>query len=145
MSQPLAHAAADPAETPGASCLLVEAGGRRLACAFPAVLEVGQIDGVTPVPRGADWLLGMIQWRGRLLTLVDAGRLFGMRPSRIGWIVVLRGLRVDVAFAVDAILGTDDLEGLADLVLDGEALAAHPAMQPGAGASTASPPPFEAA
>ena len=122
-------------DSPGASCLLVEAGGRRLACAFPSVLEVGRFGQVTPVPGGSPWLLGLIQWRGRLLTVVDAGRLFGYQPSRAQRIVVLRGLRVDTALAVDAILGTDDPGGTADLVLDAEALSAHPALQPGAAAS----------
>jgi len=130
-------------DIPGASCLLVEAGGRRLACAFSAVQEVGRVDHLTAVPGGSAWLLGMIQWRGRLLTVLDAGRLFGYRPCQARWLVVLRGLRVDTALIVDAIVGTEDPDGTADLVLDAEALAAHPALQPGAAAS--SPTPNEAA
>jgi hypothetical protein len=129
----------DDAPVPGASCLLVEAGGRRLACAYSAVVEVGRVDRITPVPGGAPWLAGLVQWRGRLLTLIDAGRLFGRCPSRARWIVVLRGLRVETALVVDAILGTDDKGGTADLVLDTEALAAHPALQPGAAAGAPAP------
>lgn len=136
---PRAIESTNPADTPGASCLLVEAGGRHLACAFPVVLEVGRTDQVTPVPGGSPWLVGMIQWRGRLLTALDAGRLFGYRPCQARWLVVLRGLRVDTALIVDAIVGTEDPNGTADLVLDAEALAAHPALQPGAAAGVPSP------
>ncbi len=87
---------------------------------------------MTRVPGGAEWLTGLIQWHGRLLTLVDAGRLFGSQATCSRLIVVLRGLRVEAALAVDAIIATDDTDGSADLVLDAEALAAHPALQPGA-------------
>jgi hypothetical protein len=127
------------ADEAGAACLLIEAGGRRLACAYSVVLEVGRIDSITPVPGGADWLAGLVQWRGRLLTLIDAGRLFGLRPTQGRWIVVLRGLRVETALVVDALLGTDDPGGTAALVLDSEALAAHPALQPGAAAGAPAP------
>ncbi len=127
------------ADSPGSSCLLVEAGGKRLACAFSVVLEVGRVQQITPVPGGSVWLVGLIQWRGRLLTVLDAGRLFGYRPCQAKWLVVLTGLRVDTALIVDAIVGTDDRDGTADLVLDAEALAAHPALQPGAAASVPAP------
>jgi chemotaxis signal transduction protein len=136
---PAAHDSTTRADTPGSACLLVEAGGKRLACAFPAVLEIGRIDQLSPVPGGSPWLLGLIQWRGRLLTVVDAGRLFGYEPSHGGWLVVLRGLHVDTALAVDGILGTEDPDGKADVVLDSEALSAHPALQPGAAACLHAP------
>ncbi|HTE05702.1 MAG TPA: chemotaxis protein CheW [Planctomycetota bacterium] len=132
-----------PADTQGTCCLLVEAGARKLACSFAAVLMVGSYEHVAQVPGSSHWLLGLIQWRGRLLTVVDAGRLFGYQPSRPRHIIVLRGLRVDTALAVDTILALEDPGGIADLVLDVEALSAHPALQPGAAASA--PPPGQAA
>jgi chemotaxis signal transduction protein len=118
---------------PGTSAaeLHVRAGGRRLALPFEVTSGVGPVVPWVRVPRCAPWLLGLIQWRGGLLTLVDAGVLFGERPCRPTRLVVLRGLKVDVALAVDEILRPADAAQPADLLLDHAALAGHPALQPG--------------
>ena len=85
----------------------------------------------TPVPGAAPWLQGLVQWRGRLLTVVDAGLVFGSGPVRGASILVLRGLACELALAVDAVLHGSS-EAVAELHLDAAALAAHPAFQPGA-------------
>jgi chemotaxis signal transduction protein len=112
--------------------LHVRAGGRRLALPFEVTSAVAPAAPCVRVPHAAPWLLGLIQWRGGLLTLVDAGTLFGERPCRPTRLVVLRGLKVDAALAVDEILRPADAAQPADLLLDHAALSAHPALQPGA-------------
>jgi chemotaxis signal transduction protein len=112
--------------------LHVQAGDRRMAIPFELVAEVGSPGPVVDVPHGAEWLLGLIQWRGRLLTLVDAGQLFGLRRSGGAKLVVLRNLNVETALAVDQVIGTENADVSADVVLDAARLQAHPSFQPGA-------------
>jgi chemotaxis signal transduction protein len=112
--------------------LHIRAGDRRMAIPIELVAEVGTRGPVAEVPYGAAWLHGLVQWRGRLLTLVDAGLLFGLRRSRSTKLVVLRNLEVDTSLAVDQILGTEEPDEPAELVLDAERLRCHPAFQLGA-------------
>jgi len=115
--------------------LHVRAGDRRIAMPIEVVSGVGTPGPAVEVPYGAEWLLGLVQWRGRLLTLVDAGLLFGLRRSRAAKLVVMRNLNVETALAVDQIFGTDDPddpEESAEVVLDAERLRSHAAFQPGA-------------
>jgi chemotaxis signal transduction protein len=128
---PPASAPTAPKAAPSPPCLLVSAGGARLSIDCRAVAEYGVPGGRTPVPGTASWLLGLAQWRGRLLTVVDAGLLFGGGPTRGASILVLRGLPCETALAVDQVLDAND-EPPADLHLDAAVLTAHPAFQPGA-------------
>ncbi len=121
------------ADGPPAPLLQLRAGGCQIAlsCRLARAVEQAAVPRAL-VPGAAPWLLGLIQWQGGLLTLVDAGRLFGSRPCLDGRFVVLKGLDVDVALAVDEILPPDEGCKAPDLVLDQAALACHPAFQPGA-------------
>ena len=115
-----------------ATSLHVSAGGVRLALPWAVLLEVGEAGPLTPVPGAQPWLKGLAQWRGRLITVVDAGRLFGHGPSACRALVALRGLPCEVALGVDELLGRAGDDEAADVRLDAAALAAHPAFQPGA-------------
>jgi chemotaxis signal transduction protein len=112
--------------------LLVRAGDRLIAMPIEVVSEVGTPGPTVEVPHGAEWLHGLVQWRGRLLTLVDAGLLFGLRRSRAAKLVVMRNLNVETALAVDQIIGTPHSSESAEVVLDAERLRSHAAFQPGA-------------
>jgi twitching motility protein PilI len=120
----------DPSTEP--TSVHVSAGGLRLALAWDVLLEVGEAGPLTPVPGAQPWLAGLAQWRGRLITVVDAGRLFGREPSSCRALVALRGLPCEVALGVDELLGRAGDEEPADVRLDAAALAAHAAFQPGA-------------
>jgi chemotaxis signal transduction protein len=112
--------------------LHVRAGDRRIAIPIEVVSEVGTPSPAVEVPHGAEWLHGLVQWRGRLLTLVDAGLLFGLRRSRAAKLVVMRNLNVETALAVDRIIGTEFDDESAEIVLDVDRLRSHAAFQPGA-------------
>lgn len=118
--------------------LLVAAGGIRLALDWDLLLETGAAGPLTPVPGGAPWLAGLAQWHGRLLTVVDAGRLFGGAPSRCRWLLALRGLPCDVALGVDEL--NPGADGPTPLPLDAAALRSHPAFAPGAAGRAAAEP-----
>ncbi len=118
--------------SPGLSCLHVNAGGSRLSVAFDVVEEFAEIGPWAPVAGAADWCRGLVQWRGRLLTMVDGGRLFGSRPSANGHQVVLSGLAVEAVLAVDSLVGVFSQDEPADVHLDLKTLRSHAAFAPGA-------------
>jgi hypothetical protein len=122
----------DPDAASVPASLLVSAGGVRLTLAWDTLLETGAAGPLTPVPGAAPWLAGLGQWHGRLVTVVDAGRLFGRAPSRCRWLLALRGLACDVALGVDELNPPADPDDPPIVHLDAAALRAHPAFAPGA-------------
>lgn len=119
------------------ACLHVRAGGARLALAFEAVQEYAEIGPWVPVPGARDWCLGLVQWRGRLLSLLDAGRLFGRAASSAGHQVVLAGLPIETVLAVDELVDVFPADEPADVHLDLAALRAHEALATGAAGGAA--------
>jgi hypothetical protein len=112
--------------------LHLTAGGVRIELGFDVMTEVLATGRIVRVPGGSPaWLVGLAAWRGRVVTLVDAGRVFGSGPARGPWMVVLKDLAVDTALLVDGeprLAGAGDV---ADLVLDRDSIASHAAFQPG--------------
>gem|GEM_PF-6721391 len=120
--------------------LQVLAGGVRLELDVELLLEAGSAGPLTPVPGAATWLAGLAQWHGHLVTVVDAGQLFGRSRSCCRWLLALRGLACDVT------LGVDELNPLPDPAqlprrLDAATLRAHPAFAPGAAGRQGAPEP----
>ena len=60
--------------------VLWTAGGQRFAVPTKQVLEVIPVVEARPVPRAAEWILGLINHRGKLAPLVDMARLLGHEP-----------------------------------------------------------------
>lgn len=109
--------------------LLALAGGIRLALDPEVLSEWCDLGPQVAVPGAAPWCLGLVQWRGRLLTLLDAGLLFGRESSRGRHQLVLRGLEVETALAVDEVLDLDPAGAPANVELGLEDLRRHPAFQ----------------
>ena len=114
------------------SRLLVKAGGCRIALPFRSVREFCEVGRHVSVPGAAAWCLGLVQWRGRLLTLLDAGRIFGAAPSRPRYQVVLALDRVETALAFDEHPSLCGDEAPCDVLLDEERLRGLAQLQPGA-------------
>jgi hypothetical protein len=112
--------------------LLATAGGLRLIIDLDAAEAVGTPGAIVAVPGAQPWLRGLTVWRGRLHTVVDAGLLFGRAPAAAAGLIVLKGLGLDVALAVDDLPRRLPVGESADLELDYAAFAAHPAFRPGA-------------
>lgn len=120
---------ADPALP---DCLHVRAGGVVLSLPLGLLDATGPAGHLTPVPGAPPWLRGLGQFRGRLVSVVDAGRLFAGRPSACRWVLPLKGLACEVALGVDELLGAAGGDGAADVRLDAAGLGLLPAFQPGA-------------
>lgn len=78
-----------------------------------AILKVREIIGmvdVTPLPRTPDYVLGVINLRGRIIPVLDLRRKFGMEPaaftSETCIVVVDVGRDQDTAFRVGCIVDT---------------------------------------
>lgn len=112
--------------------LHVRAGGEMLALAWEVLAEARAAGPLSPIPGSPPWLVGLTQWKGRLMTVADAGRLFGSGPSSGRWQLALKGLPCELALAVDELLGSAGPDERPVLTLDATCLANHPAFQRGA-------------
>jgi purine-binding chemotaxis protein CheW len=87
--------------------IIVTLSGVSYAVPLPSVQEVEQVPAITPVPFSAQWVLGVINLRGTVLTLVDLPALLDLgvwQTSRNARILVVRGDE-PVAVAVDGLQG----------------------------------------
>jgi chemotaxis signal transduction protein len=85
-------------------------------CAFPAeyALEVGQIPKITPVPNVPDWLAGVANRRGDILSVVDLRAFLELNKanrSAEGQLIVARSRNEDlnIGFIVDKVNGVTHL------------------------------------
>jgi len=60
------------------SHVIVRLGGERFALAMDAVAEVGRMPLITRVPASPRWVAGVVNWRGRILGVVDIRVLLGL-------------------------------------------------------------------
>jgi len=80
------------------------------------VLQVQEIlcfDDVTPVPRAQDYVLGVINVRGNIVTVVDASKRIGLSREdgdRIEWIVILDAGGEHIGLLVDEVLESNDID-----------------------------------
>ncbi|MDQ6650856.1 MAG: chemotaxis protein CheW [Actinomycetota bacterium] len=89
---PAASAATEQARS-GEDVVVIRLVGGRYAVAMSAVVEVGRLPQVTRVPGLPTWLVGVANWRGRVLAVVDVRGLLGsaLTPvSSSGRLLVLR-------------------------------------------------------
>lgn len=105
---------------PAAEAVLLRVGASRYAVAMADVAEVATVPAVTRVPGAPPWLLGVANWRGRMLPVLDLRPLLGAAvvplPSSARVVVVGRGDLAAglVAEAVPGVYGggLDDLAPL---------------------------------
>lgn len=92
-----------PAETAGESsreALLLPLGRDWYALPLVEVREVLPVPGVTPVPGGPRWLVGVANLRGQILPVVDtAARLGVARGGEVTHVAVVDSARGDVGLA----------------------------------------------
>ena len=91
--------------------LTFSSGHERFGVPLGDVVEIQALDHYSPVPKTPPFIVGVIPWRGAILTLLDLGRLFGIPESGIAdyhvcIIVEAAGRRIAiVAREVEDILG----------------------------------------
>lgn len=84
-------------------------GSRWIVAPKEDVLEVIAVPRASRVPNARPWLSGVANVRGKLLTLVDIGKLFGEESSaggrRNARVLVLNSEHTPVGFVVDEVAG----------------------------------------
>ena len=108
--------------TQGADRLVVAVAGVRRSIAVGSVIEVLREARIIRVPGGAPAVLGMVNHRGRVLTVADARRALDLvgEPTAGREIVVVHWQQRRFGLAVDAVveLADDARTGLADIDLE---------------------------
>lgn len=105
----VALAARRNATTPTSSTISVLVfllGTERYGLELGALSEVLTCGQITPVPTAPSELIGVINVRGEIRTVVDLGRILGLsiqEPSSAGYIVLMRDVRLAVGLRVDAL------------------------------------------
>ena len=64
--------------------LTFSTGHERFGIPLSEVIEIQALDHYSPVPGTPPFIVGVIPWRGSILTLIDLGRLFRIQESGIG-------------------------------------------------------------
>lgn len=103
---------------------VADAGGPRhvlfglgsVECALPtdAVLAVERVREIASVPNLADWVLGVVQIRGEIVSVVDLRRFFGLPAQPISQqsrLVVARMREMVISFLVDSVREMRALSG----------------------------------
>lgn len=96
----------------GGTHVQVRIGREAYAVPTESVVEIIDVTQVTPVPRAPQSLLGLTPVRGRLLPLLDLGRLLGVeRSTAVARAMVAHVAGTVVALAVDAVTDVVSLPG----------------------------------
>jgi chemotaxis signal transduction protein len=108
--------------------VLLRMGGSRFAVAMAGVAEVTALPAVTRLPGAPAWLIGVANWRGRMLPVLDIRSLVGVPvtplPSSARLVVVMAGARSELTAGLVA----EAVPGVYDVAID--AMSAPPATLP---------------
>lgn len=104
--------------------VLFEVGGHRIAIPVEAIHEIIPARPFTPLPGSAPYVLGLVNLRGRLVTVIDLGLRLRLRPASAlpeHSIVVVEHAGKKVGIAVEGLAGTvevasDGLETPAEII-----------------------------
>jgi purine-binding chemotaxis protein CheW len=98
---PIPPAGSVPGEDASHRWLVLTLEGRRYALPLAAVSDLAECGLLRPVPRAPDWVLGLAERRGRIVTVLDLARLLGRpAPGAARTLVRLAPPRDDLALAV---------------------------------------------
>ena len=88
--------------------VVVRLGAGRYALGAAHVVEVVPVPGLTRVPAGPSWLLGVGNWRGHVLPVADLRPLLGIAATPLASsarVVVVRSDDIEVGIVADQVLG----------------------------------------
>jgi purine-binding chemotaxis protein CheW len=98
----------DEAESDLLELLEFSLGSERYAIDSSAVKEVYALKEITPVPGTPAYILGVVAVRGRIVSVVDLGRLFGSPPRDAAMFtkaIVLKSASMEFAVLADEVSG----------------------------------------
>ena len=100
-------------ETAGVSWLAVDSGGQGLLLALRQAGEIADLGTLLPVPHTRPWLVGVVNLRGCVCTVVDLARFLGLRgPANSTPKAHARLVAFNAALGINGALLVDRLEGL---------------------------------
>lgn len=91
--------------------LFFRSAGERFALDVAFIREVVPLPEVTPVPFVPDAIVGIINHRGTICTVMRFSRLAGLGADRPGTVVLLRLPQMAVGIAVDLVEGIERVPG----------------------------------
>jgi purine-binding chemotaxis protein CheW len=94
--------------------IIFSLGGNKYAVPIHQVLEVGEPQRITPVPNVPDWVLGVTNLRGDIISVVDCGAFLNIHekaPLTLSSMCVVRNKRQDMTTS----LMVDNIEGMLNL------------------------------
>lgn len=99
-----------PDEDPAVNHIVFGLGGARYAVSIRSVLELDRLSPITPVPNTPEFVLGVTNVRGDVVTVLDLRRLVGLPPlarPETGRLIQVRatGRAMRSGVLVDSILG----------------------------------------
>jgi chemotaxis signal transduction protein len=92
--------------------ICIELAGKRLAIPLTSILEAGELQVVQPLPLLPDWLSGITNIRGEIISVVHLGLFLddtNQSPGDLQSFIVVYDNDITVAITVDRILGTRSL------------------------------------
>ena len=94
--------------------IIFSLGGNKYAVPIHQVLEVGEPQRITPVPNVPDWVLGVTNLRGDIISVVDCGAFLNIHEKAsltLSSMCVVRNKRQDMTTS----LMVDNIEGMLNL------------------------------
>ena len=92
--------------------VVLRVGGSRYAVPATAVAEVVEVPVLTRVPGLPGWVVGVANWRGHVLPVIDLKPLLGVVPAALpssARVVVVVVDETEVGIVADAVLGLVDV------------------------------------
>jgi len=89
-----------------------ELADERYAIELSVVREVYPLDNLTPVPNTPPFVLGIINFRGQIVSILDLGILLDLSPDRPhepAWVILLQNEQMEFGIRVDGILGVTEI------------------------------------
>ena len=97
-------------EVAGIECLLFRCAGRLLACETSQAARVLRPPRLVPLPRATGAIVGLFNYRGRIIGAIDLAPLLGPDQATARcwpWLVVLKGRQFLTGLLVDEVLGIE--------------------------------------
>lgn len=109
-SKPLQYQAVDPADLPQ-KFLLAGIGDLKVAFLMECIGEIGTTPEITPLPSLPSWILGIVNIRGEIMSVIHLGDFLGVESldaKRGDRFAVLLDGKIKVVVLFDRIFGTAD-------------------------------------
>lgn len=89
---------------------MIEAGGQRFAWELTAIREIVPSHAATRLPGSPPWVLGLLNLRGMVLTVVDLATRMGLVSGEAASVVVVNVDERTLGVRVDRVLAVADAE-----------------------------------